>query len=147
MGKLELLDGMASRSWLSDRDALKIGEELNDLANIVLSNYWLAIYHTQNCEFNKALPLFKKILEFNTAANNLWGMSAVRSTMAWFLYSMQGKCELAYRTSREAVRVAGNRQKSREPAEGRTASVPASPGARGGGKGAARRAPFPTRES
>ena len=86
--------------------ALKISEEINDIVSLVFSSYWLAVVLAWNCEFEKALTLFEKALGINTAANSLWGMAVMKSSMAFFVYSLQGKCDLAYQTSHEAIQLA-----------------------------------------
>ena len=40
------------------------------------------------------------------AANSLWGMSAMKSNIAMCVYGFQGKIDLAYQTSHEALRLA-----------------------------------------
>jgi class 3 adenylate cyclase/tetratricopeptide (TPR) repeat protein len=87
-------------------EALKIGEELNDIITVVLSDYWMAVALAENCEFEKALPHFERALEFNVAANSLWGISVQKSSIALFVYGYQGKLALAYQTSQEALRLA-----------------------------------------
>jgi class 3 adenylate cyclase/tetratricopeptide (TPR) repeat protein len=63
--------------------ALKIGEELNDLIILVLTNMWLGIFHLNNCEFDSSLDHYKKALEINVAANSIWGVSAIESNITW----------------------------------------------------------------
>ena len=87
-------------------EALKISEEVNDIVSSVLATYWLALALAWNCEFEKALPLFEKALKINSAANSLWGMAAMKSNIAMQLCAHQGKCDLAYQTGQEAVRLA-----------------------------------------
>jgi tetratricopeptide (TPR) repeat protein len=87
-------------------EALKIGEELNDIITVLLSDYWMACALAWNCEFDKALPHYQRALEFNVAANSLWGISVQKSTIAMSVYGWQGKGELAYQTSQEALRLA-----------------------------------------
>jgi tetratricopeptide (TPR) repeat protein len=87
-------------------EALKIGEELNDIVTVLLSDYWMAVALGLNCEFDKALPHFERGLEINVAANSLWGISVQKSSIAWFVYGMQGKADLAYQTSQEALELA-----------------------------------------
>jgi len=87
-------------------EALKIGEELNDIITVLLSDYWMACALCNNCEFDKALPHFERALEFNVAANSLWGISVQKSSIAFYVYGYQGKSGLAYQTSHEALRLA-----------------------------------------
>jgi len=88
------------------REALKIGVELNDIVTVLLSNYWMGLALAWHCEFEKALPLFERALEINMAVNSLWGMSSMKSNIAWQVYANQGKCDLAYQTGQEAVQLA-----------------------------------------
>ncbi|MBM4446792.1 MAG: tetratricopeptide repeat protein, partial [Chloroflexi bacterium] len=86
--------------------ALKIGEELNDLVNVVYTRYWLGCGLGLTCEFDRALPHFERGLEINTAANSIWGVATFKSTIAWFNYGFQGKIDLAYQTGQEALKLA-----------------------------------------
>jgi class 3 adenylate cyclase/tetratricopeptide (TPR) repeat protein len=87
-------------------EALKVGEELKDVVSLVLSGFWMASALATNCEFEKALPHFERAFEFNVAANSLWGMAAIKSNIAMYVYVFQGKCDLAYKTSHEALQLA-----------------------------------------
>jgi len=88
-------------------EALKISEELNDILSLALSSYWVAVALAWNCEFEKALLHFEKAVEINILlAAERWGTAVMKSTMAWLVYSVQGKCDLAFQTSHEAVRLA-----------------------------------------
>jgi tetratricopeptide (TPR) repeat protein len=85
--------------------ALKIGEKLNDILSLVLANSWLGVCHWYNCEFSKALHYFEKALEINIEANVLWGISLLKTWIAEAnIY--QGKIDLGYKTSHEALRIA-----------------------------------------
>jgi tetratricopeptide (TPR) repeat protein len=86
--------------------ALKIGEELNDIITVALSEYWIAGTLAWNGEFDKALGHYQRALEFGVAANDLLGIVEVQGTIAWWVYGYQGKCDLAYQTSQEALRLA-----------------------------------------
>jgi class 3 adenylate cyclase/tetratricopeptide (TPR) repeat protein len=88
------------------REALKIGEELNDIVTVLLSDYWMALALCLNCEFDKALTHLERGLEFDVAADNLWGMAVQKSTIALFVYGYKGKADLAYQTSHEALQLA-----------------------------------------
>jgi tetratricopeptide (TPR) repeat protein len=85
--------------------ALKIGEKINDILSLVLANSYLGICLWYNCEFSKALHYFEKALEINVAANVLWGISASK---AWIAENniYQGKIDLGYNISHEALRIA-----------------------------------------
>jgi len=87
-------------------DALKLAEELGDLVSLAAANYWLGAALSASCEYEKALHHMEKSLEINVAANTLWGISMFKSAISVFVYDFQGRIDLAYRTSDEAVRIA-----------------------------------------
>jgi class 3 adenylate cyclase/tetratricopeptide (TPR) repeat protein len=89
-----------------DEKSLKVGEELNDLLSLVLANNWMAACLSFNCEFDKALHHWEKALKINMKANSLWGISAIKTWIATFVYHNQGKIDLGYETSHEALRIA-----------------------------------------
>jgi class 3 adenylate cyclase/tetratricopeptide (TPR) repeat protein len=88
------------------QDAIKIGTELNDFVSLVLANTYMGAALVQECEFVKAFHCLKKALEINLRANVLWGISALKAWIAWIVYRLQGKIDLGYSTSDEALRIA-----------------------------------------
>ena len=86
--------------------ALKIGMELNDYITLVLANNFMGTCLSDNGEFEKALHCLEKALEINVMANVLWGIAAIESNIVTWLYYRQGKVDLAYQTSQEALRIA-----------------------------------------
>jgi class 3 adenylate cyclase/tetratricopeptide (TPR) repeat protein len=86
--------------------ALKIGEELDDILSLGLANIWKGVCLSEFCEFEKALSCFEKALEINVMANVSWGISMSKSQIAFWVYLRQGKTELAYQTTQEALRIA-----------------------------------------
>jgi tetratricopeptide (TPR) repeat protein len=87
-------------------DALKIAEESNDTVSILLANNSLGLALSQNCEFERALYHLEKALEINVATNTLWGISSLKSAISCFIYNNQGRIDLGYRTSDEALQIA-----------------------------------------
>jgi tetratricopeptide (TPR) repeat protein len=87
-------------------EALKIGEELNDLVTISLANMVMGHCLSSLGDFEKALPYFEKVLEINMLANVPWGISAVKSHIVIWVYLHQGKIEAANQTSHEALEIA-----------------------------------------
>jgi len=87
-------------------DALKLAEELNDTLSLAMANYWLGQALSHSCEFEKALYHMEKTLEINVAANALWGIAMVKSMISAWVYDFQGRIDLGYQTSDEALRTA-----------------------------------------
>ncbi|UCF85588.1 MAG: AAA family ATPase, partial [Desulfobacteraceae bacterium] len=85
--------------------ALKIGEELNDLPSMALSNTLLGSQFYYNLEFTGSLYYLNKALEINEAVNVQWGISAIKSWIA-VVNVFHGKIKNAYDTGSEASRIA-----------------------------------------
>jgi predicted ATPase len=86
--------------------AFKIGKELNDNVTLVLANNFMGVCLSENGEYVNALPYFEKALEINVMANVLWGIVTMKTQIVMFVYLPQGKIELAYQTSEEALKIA-----------------------------------------
>ncbi len=85
--------------------ALKIGEESNDILTLAYANTNMGICLCDNVEFAKALQHFERALGINEAANVPWGKSLIKACMAIWVYTPQGKLELGFKTSNEALRI------------------------------------------
>jgi class 3 adenylate cyclase/tetratricopeptide (TPR) repeat protein len=90
----------------SFQKALKIGKELNDQLAIIFSNTFMGNCLSDNGEFEKALSCFEKALEINVMVNVPWGIVALKTYIVAWVYIRQGKVELAYQTSHEALKIA-----------------------------------------
>ena len=88
------------------KEALKISDQISDLNSIALANYWLALGLSMDCKFEKALHHFNKVLDINIAVNNVWGISAMKSVISLFVYYLQGRADLSYQASQEALKTA-----------------------------------------
>jgi tetratricopeptide (TPR) repeat protein len=93
-----------ARRYLTD--ALRIAEELNDIVSLWMANFWLGFVLSTNCEFEKASYHFGKALDINIEANTLWGIAVARSARAGWVYNWQGKIDLGFKESSEAVQTA-----------------------------------------
>jgi tetratricopeptide (TPR) repeat protein len=93
-----------ARRYLTD--ALSIAEELNDVLSLAAANLSLGLMWSWNCEYEKASYHFGKALDINKAANSLWGIAAIKSHMASMVYDWQGKINLGFRESSEALQIA-----------------------------------------
>jgi class 3 adenylate cyclase/tetratricopeptide (TPR) repeat protein len=90
--------------WLEE--GLQIAEELGDILSLVMANHWLGLALQYASEFEKALYHWEKVVESNVAANTLWGISVAKSHIGAWIYGPQGRIDLAYQTTNEAVRMA-----------------------------------------
>jgi class 3 adenylate cyclase/tetratricopeptide (TPR) repeat protein len=86
--------------------ALKIGEELNDLITLILASNVMGYCLSDKGELEKALSCYEKALEITITANVPWGIVAQKSQTVILVYFRQGKVELAFQTSQEALRIA-----------------------------------------
>jgi class 3 adenylate cyclase/tetratricopeptide (TPR) repeat protein len=88
------------------KEALKTSEDINDTASLFFANYLLGVVLSFNCELEGALHYLEKALAINIKANVPWGISAVKTNIVIWVYVNQGKIDLAYETSKEALRIA-----------------------------------------
>jgi class 3 adenylate cyclase/tetratricopeptide (TPR) repeat protein len=86
--------------------ALKIAEESNDIVSLFFANQFSGIARTLNCEFDMAVLHFNEALDINIKRNAIWGISAVKSSLSYWGYNHQGKIDLGYKTSEEALSIA-----------------------------------------
>jgi class 3 adenylate cyclase/tetratricopeptide (TPR) repeat protein len=87
-------------------EALKISEEVKDIVSLVLASYWYACALGSNCEFEKSANYFQRALDINVAAKNLWGISIIKSNLAYASYWYHGRIDLQFKTSNEGLQIA-----------------------------------------
>jgi predicted ATPase/class 3 adenylate cyclase len=87
-------------------EALKLAEEIKDIASLTQAEFWLGLGLSLNCQFEKGLGYLEKALEKSLAANSLWGASVAESNISYFVYFFQGKLNNALQHSLEAIRLA-----------------------------------------
>ena len=85
--------------------AITISKELNDIPSLVTGRIWIALAFAYNLDFEKSLFYFEKALELSIRAKSLWGISMGKSNISLFVYNWQGKIDLAYQTSNEAIQI------------------------------------------
>jgi tetratricopeptide (TPR) repeat protein len=88
------------------KKALSIAAEIDDKLSFYFANYWLGAALSRVCEFEKAGYHIKKALDITMAANNPSGIAAMKGTISNWVYNSQGKVELGFQTSHEALRTA-----------------------------------------
>jgi len=86
-------------------DSSRILEEISDrlLPTAIL---WMASALSWKCEFENALYHLENALKVHMAAEDLIGISITKSHIALLYYDWQGKIDLGYQTSDEALRIA-----------------------------------------
>jgi class 3 adenylate cyclase/tetratricopeptide (TPR) repeat protein len=87
-------------------EALKISEEIKDIVSSLFASYWYGVALGYNCEFERSGNYFKRALDINLAAKNLWGISIMKSSLAYFSYFYNGKIGLQFETTNDALRIA-----------------------------------------
>jgi tetratricopeptide (TPR) repeat protein len=101
-----LVEEDISRAQRYLADGLKLAEELNDVPSLVFANFWLGWVLAMNYEYEKALYFLGKALDINIAANTLWGIALVKSLRAASVYNSQGKIDLGFKETTEALQIA-----------------------------------------
>jgi len=86
--------------------ALKISEEVKDIVSLVLASYWFGVALGFNSEFERSTHYIQRALDINVAVKNLWGIALVKSQLAFFSYFYNGKIDLQFKTTSEALRIA-----------------------------------------
>jgi tetratricopeptide (TPR) repeat protein len=93
-------------SFKALEDALKISEQVKDIVTLALANFWFGVALGWNCEFERAALHVQRALDINMAAKNLWGIAAIKGNLAYACYYFQGRIDLAFQTTSEALRIA-----------------------------------------
>jgi len=85
--------------------SLKISKEANDIVSLFFSSAWSGYTQFYNCEHGKMISHIQKALDINVAANTLWGIAVMKSFQS-IAFNFQGKINLGYQTSDEALKIA-----------------------------------------
>ena len=88
------------------KESLTISEEVNDIVTTFLSSYWFGSNLCLNCEFEEGNRHLQKALDISIAAGNLRGIASAKASFAYFCFFNQGKIDLAFQNSLEAVQIA-----------------------------------------
>jgi len=87
-------------------EAIEISREQNDVVTLVWAQAELGNLMGINCDFDKAASDFESVLEIAENAKSKWGIALPKSSQSYSIYGLQGKIDLAYQTSREAIQLA-----------------------------------------
>jgi class 3 adenylate cyclase/tetratricopeptide (TPR) repeat protein len=93
-------------SFKALEEALKISEQVKDTVTSALASFWFGVTLGWNCEFERAALYIQRALDINVAAKSLWGIAAIKGNLAYSCYYFQGKIDLAFQTTSEALRIA-----------------------------------------
>ena len=96
----------AQKAFKYLEDALTISKELEDNFSLAVAHWRLGVSLSMSCESEKGAYHLKKALELNVAANNLWGISLIKSFLVYFTYFLEGRINQAYKVSDEAIQLA-----------------------------------------
>ena len=72
----------------------------------ITSNHFLGHVYSENCEFEKGLEYIKKSLGIVEMGNVLWSIAMHKACIAFTIFNMQGKIDLAYQSGKEAIQLA-----------------------------------------
>jgi tetratricopeptide (TPR) repeat protein len=86
--------------------AIKTAEETNNFISLIFANHFIGHVFADNCEFEKGLYHIKKGLEIVEVGNVLWSIAMHKACIALTIYCNQGKIDVAYKTSNEALGLA-----------------------------------------
>jgi tetratricopeptide (TPR) repeat protein len=86
--------------------ALKISEEIGDIASSATGNYWLGYALSLNCEFERASDHLEKALNIQVQADNVVWIGVMKSLISNLVFFRQGDINQAYQVSQEAMRIA-----------------------------------------
>jgi tetratricopeptide (TPR) repeat protein len=88
------------------KKALKICMERKDIGTTAEVSYWLGCAHYLNCDFEKAEINVGRSVEITKAAKRLFAESTYKALLSHLAYYYQGKIQLAYELSKEAINIA-----------------------------------------
>lgn len=87
-------------------EALLIAGEEMDVVTLVLASFWLGLMQAWDGNFEESNESFQRALDINVAANNLWGIAAVKAHLSYFYYFWSGQINSFMDLSSEALRMA-----------------------------------------
>ena len=87
-------------------EALEISKEIDEKAPLSSVSYWIGCAYHLNAELDKASIHMKRAVKIVSAGKIQWREATIKSLLSHMVYYHQGKVELAYETSHEALRIA-----------------------------------------
>jgi tetratricopeptide (TPR) repeat protein len=93
-------------AFKASEEALKLSEEGKDIVTSVLASFWFGCALGMNCEFERSTKYFQRAIDVNLLVKNLWGIASMKSSLAYFSYRPNGKIDMQFQTTEEALRIA-----------------------------------------
>ena len=95
-----------ANAFVNLEEAARTSSEIGDIVSIFFSNQWLGYAYGFCCQFHKAAESLERALEINTALDNLWGVCAVKASIAYCVHLAQGDISRGYETTKQTVSIA-----------------------------------------
>ena len=86
--------------------AIKLAEETQNIGSLLWANHYIGHVFSDRCEFEKGHYHIEKALEIPKMGNVLWGIAMHKACIAFNVFYVQGKIDLAYETGAEGLRLA-----------------------------------------
>jgi class 3 adenylate cyclase/tetratricopeptide (TPR) repeat protein len=100
------VDENYSKGFQYLNQVLEISEARADFFSLWYANLYLGLALSWNCQFKKGLSHIKVALRLGEAANNILGIVNAKSNISAYIYTSEGKIDLAYQASKESLSIA-----------------------------------------
>jgi tetratricopeptide (TPR) repeat protein len=87
-------------------EALQIASEEKDYITLLLVGLWAGVFHSFDCDFEKARNSLQLAVDINTAARSLWGIASQQAQLAYFVYYWAGQINSLTELSSESLKIA-----------------------------------------
>jgi hypothetical protein len=87
-------------------EVLSIAGDEKDAVTLILASMWLGVLRAFDCDFEKARSSLQTAVDFNVAANSLWGIAVMKAQLAYFGNYWAGDMNSLAGLSSEALRIA-----------------------------------------
>lgn len=88
------------------KKAIRLSEETGNFISLIFSNHFLGHVCVDTCEFERGHHFINKALEIVEMGNVLWSIAMHKACIAFTVFGMQNKIDLAYQSGIEAIQLA-----------------------------------------
>ena len=99
-------DENLSASIANLEKAIDVSTQVNDFVSLILSNCQMGITLGLNSEFEKGDSYLQNAIDFNMAANSLWGASIIKAYQSLYIYIFSGQIKRSLKRSTESIKLA-----------------------------------------